>query len=227
MGDHFTAQASGIAVDKLVYIKSTSGIDHEVGIADAGDPAKLPVVGIVDAVISASRVRVRTNGTHFTGDTLTLTAGEQYYAPTPGGAPTTTPSAWAVGVALSARQLLLTIGEIGAPSGGFLSPADHEQLRQLPHLIPLSGPTHTTNSGKYIEVTYSGAWESAVRWWKSAAMGATDLMASVTITRNLNQTVSLEVWREYASDGVTVVRTVSRAFTYSGVRETSITETIT
>lgn len=111
--------------------------------------------------------------------------------------------------------------------GGFLTPAAHEQLRQLPHLIPLSGPTHTTNSGKYIEVTYSGAWESAVRWWKSAAMGATDLMASVTITRNPNQTVSLEVWREYASDGVTVVRTVSRAFTYSGVRVTSIMETIT
>lgn len=41
------------------------------------------------------------------------------------------------------------------------------------------------------------------------------------ITRNANKTPATEVWQMYATDGVTVLLTVTDTYSYSGVVETT------
>ena len=228
MSEVFTAQATGIAVDKVVYIKSTSGIDHEVGIADAGDPAKSPPIGIVEAVLSATRVRVRKIGTYFTSDSLTLTPGQAYYAPSPGGVPTTTPSAYLVGVALSARQLEIGIDALGSGPAGPTGPTGPTGATGATGATGPTGPTGPAGPEDLRSIAFwrspagslaVGAWarfEAAAlpsywRVWTTSAESTLIVDVAISYSGGL---VSQEVWTTYESDGVTTHESETWAYTY-------------
>ena len=109
----------------------------------------------------------------------------------------------------------------GSPA---VSEASHQALRQLIHFID-EGPAGGFASGAYRQQLPSGdAFPTSVIWWTSAGM--TQKIVQCNITRNANKTPATEVWQMYATDGVTVVLTVTDTFSYSGVVETTRTRTI-
>jgi hypothetical protein len=122
-------------------------------------------------------------------------------------------------------------------AAGFMSAADkvivdnavtnttHRSLRDLIHFIN-DGPATGFVSGAFREITpTANPFPTSIIWWVSSAKTAK--IVEKLITRNANQIPTTIVWNMYASDGVTVVQSVSDAITYSGIIETSRTRTIT
>jgi hypothetical protein len=108
-------------------------------------------------------------------------------------------------------------------SGSGLTEAAHKSVRQLIHFIE-EGPAEGFASGAYKEVSGS-PFPTSVVWWTSSAKTAK--IVEKTITRNANKTPSSIEWKVYATDGTTVLATVTDAITYaSGIFESTRTRTI-
>lgn len=106
------------------------------------------------------------------------------------------------------------------PRSGFS--ALHQPLRHLIHFVD-DGPAYGFPSGCYRE-TIGGVFSSSEIWWESAAK--LKKIVSLDITRDVQQKPTAEVWKAYATDGITVVETLTDTITYSGVFETSRTRLI-
>lgn len=113
----------------------------------------------------------------------------------------------------------LTIPSGTASGGGFLTPTDHQTLRQLIHFMN-EGPANGFLTGAYKEILpYANPFPSSIIWWESAAK--LKKIVEKTYTYNPNRTPATISWSMYATDGITVIATVSDSITYSGVFETS------
>jgi hypothetical protein len=111
--------------------------------------------------------------------------------------------------------------------GGGLTPADHQRLRQLIHFID-EGPAGGFTSGAYKEIV-GGVFPTSVIWYDDATKAKK--IVEKTIVRSGGGATNVKptpiTWRMYATDGVTVIETVSDAVVYSGAFEVSRTRTIT
>ena len=100
---------------------------------------------------------------------------------------------------------------------------DPRALRSLIHFIN-EGPADGFASGAYKEILpSSNPFPISVIWWASAAKLKKIVEKTLTYTGAFPTTI---VWKSYASDGVTVLATVSDAISYSGAFETARTRTI-
>lgn len=113
-------------------------------------------------------------------------------------------------------------GVFNLRSGTGLSEEQHKILRQLIHFID-EGPAEGFATGAYREVTGT-IFPSAIIWWESS--DKLKKIVSQEITWSGAKPTQVD-WKIYASDGSTVLATVSDAITYSGVFESSRTRTIT
>ncbi len=105
-----------------------------------------------------------------------------------------------------------------------LSVEDHQALRQMIHFID-GGPANGFASGAYRESAYSSTpWPDSVTWYVDASKAAK--IIEKVLTRNGSQQVTTVLWRLYASNGSTVVSTVTDTVTYTGAVESSRTRTI-
>lgn len=110
---------------------------------------------------------------------------------------------------------------ISSPGGG-ITEAQHKVLRQLIHFID-DGPAEGFASGAYKETTPTGPFPTSEIWWESSAKLKKIVELTTTWTGPL---ITQEVWKMYATDGSTVIATITDAISYSGVFETSRTRTI-
>lgn len=102
----------------------------------------------------------------------------------------------------------------------------HKTLRQLIHLAEEGGPYEGFTSGAYQETLPSASpFPTSVIWWTSSAKLAK--IVEEVITYNPNLTVATDQWRVYATDGITVLATVTDTMTYSGFFELSRVRVIT
>ena len=117
-------------------------------------------------------------------------------------------------------------GEYDPRSGGGISESQHRTLRQGIHLIDgVGGPFAGFTSGAYREaLPAADPFPTTITWWVSSSK--VDKIVDKTITYNANKTPATIQWRVYATDGSTVVETITDTITYSGVFETSRTRTI-
>lgn len=109
--------------------------------------------------------------------------------------------------------------DLAITSGGGLTPAQHETLRQLIHLADgVGGPYEGFATNAYREISPM-VFPTSIIWWTSNAKVAK--YVEKTITLNPNQTPSIIEWKVYGTDGVTVLATVTDTITYSGPYELS------
>lgn len=109
-------------------------------------------------------------------------------------------------------------------AGGSLTPAAHQTLRQLIHFIS-EGPGNGFATGAFKEtLPFSNPFPTSIIWWESSAK--LKKIVSKSIAYNPNKTPSTISWEMYATDGITVIATVSDAISYSGVFETTRTRSI-
>jgi hypothetical protein len=109
--------------------------------------------------------------------------------------------------------------DLAITTGGGLTPAQHETLRQLIHLADgIGGPFEGFTSNAYREVIPT-IFPTSIIWWTSNAKVAKYI--EKTITLNSNKTPSIIEWKVYGTDGVTVLATVTDTISYSGPYETS------
>lgn len=102
----------------------------------------------------------------------------------------------------------------------------HKTLRQLIHLAEEGGPFEGFSSGAYQETLPSASpFPTSVIWWTSAAK--VSKIVEETVTYNPNKTVNTDQWKVYATDGVTVLATVTDTVVYSGVFELNRVRAIT
>jgi hypothetical protein len=87
----------------------------------------------------------------------------------------------------------------------------------------ISGAAEGWPSGVYREVT-GGVFPSAVTWWTSSAK--VTKIADAVYTRNGSQQATTVVWKMYASDGTTVLSTITDVIAYTNGAEVSRTRTI-
>jgi len=106
--------------------------------------------------------------------------------------------------------------------GGGITEAQHEALRDLIHFIS-EGPAEGFSSGAFKEVL-GGFFPTTIIWWESSAK--LQKIVEKTITRPTLIKPTPIVWQMYATDGTTVLATVTDVITYSGIREVSRTRTI-
>jgi hypothetical protein len=119
-----------------------------------------------------------------------------------------------------------TITDYGPPVTSSITFDEHKVLRQLIHLADEGGPYEGFTSGAYQEtLPPASPFPTSVIWWTSAAM--TSKIVEETVTYNLNNTVNTDEWKVYATDGTTVLATVTDTVTYSGVFEINRTRVIT
>jgi len=110
-------------------------------------------------------------------------------------------------------------------SSGYITSEDHKILRQLIHLAEEGGPYEGFSTGAYRETLPSASpFPTSVIWWTDS--GKTSKIVEETITYNSNKTVATDQWEVYATDGVTVLATVTDTVTYSGVFELNRTRAI-
>jgi hypothetical protein len=101
---------------------------------------------------------------------------------------------------------------------------NHDALRKLIHLAD-TGPYEGFASGAFREVLpASNPFPTSITWYTSAAK--THKIVEKLKTYNVNKTPSTIIWKSYATDGVTVLATVTDTITYNGVFELSRTRTI-
>ncbi|MGE3319989.1 MAG: hypothetical protein AB7I18_11910 [Candidatus Berkiella sp.] len=118
----------------------------------------------------------------------------------------------------------LTIPSGTSSGGGFLTPTDHQTLRQLIHFMN-EGPANGFLTGAYKEILpVANPFPTSIIWWESSAK--LKKIVEKTYIYNPNKTPATISWAMYAVDGITVIATVSDAITYSGVFETSRLRTI-
>lgn len=100
--------------------------------------------------------------------------------------------------------------------------ATHPELRQLIHFID-QGPAKGFASGAYKETLPVGPFPTSVIWWTSVAKTHKIVEKTITYTGPNPTTI---VWKMYATDGVTVIETVTDAISYTGPFEATRTRTI-
>lgn len=119
-----------------------------------------------------------------------------------------------------------TIIDYGPPVTTTITFDEHKVLRQLIHLAEEGGPYEGFTSGAYQETLPSAdPFPTSVIWWTSVAK--TSKIVEETLTYNPNNTVNTDQWKVYATDGTTVLATVTDTITYSGVFELNRTRVIT
>ena len=106
--------------------------------------------------------------------------------------------------------------------GSGITAAQHQILRQLIHFID-DGPASGFTSGAYKETTPTGPFPTSEIWWESSAKLKKIVSLDTTWS---GATITQEVWKVYATDGSTVLATITDAISYTGVFETSRTRTI-
>ena len=104
-------------------------------------------------------------------------------------------------------------------SGTGISVEDHKVLLQLIHFID-EGPAEGFATGATKTVT-GGAFPTSILWKRADATKLVEQL--VTWTGTLPTTVQ---WKMYASDGTTVLATVTDTISYSGPFETGRTRSI-
>lgn len=115
--------------------------------------------------------------------------------------------------------------EILGVNSGSLSEDAHAALRTLAHFI-YEGPAEGFASGAYKEtLPIEDAFPTSEIWYTSSAK--THKIVELTVTYNDNRTINTEEWKVYATDGSTVLATVTDTIVYSGVFESSRTRTVT
>lgn len=113
-------------------------------------------------------------------------------------------------------------GTFDPRAGSGISEAQHKALRQLIHFIE-DGPAEGFVSGAYKETTPTGPFPTSEIWWESVSK----LKKIVELTTSwTGVNITQEVWQMYATDGSTVLATVTDVISYSGPFETSRTRTI-
>ena len=110
------------------------------------------------------------------------------------------------------------------PRDGFNWQVEHETLRQLIHLADGDGPMEGFASGAFQTTSPGGAFPTSFIWWESSAM--LKKIVEETVTYNGNKTIATDQWKVYATDGTTVLATVTDTISYSGVFETNRTRTV-
>jgi hypothetical protein len=131
------------------------------------------------------------------------------------------PSGQTITAATNVEQALTDI----ANSVGGLTADQHEVLRQLIHLADGEGGPFEGFTTGAVRVTTGGAFPTQVTWYTDNTLSLK--IVEKLITYNPNKTPATLYWAVYATDGVTVLATVSDAISYSGAFETSRTRTIT
>lgn len=110
-------------------------------------------------------------------------------------------------------------------TGTGISEAQHKALRNLIHFIS-DGPADGFLTGAYKETLPSAnPFPTSLTWWTSVAKTAK--IVERLITYNSNKTVLTDQWKMYATDGTTVLVTVTDTPAYTGVFETSRVRVIT
>lgn len=100
----------------------------------------------------------------------------------------------------------------------------HKALRHLIHFID-SGPCDGFASGAYLEqLPPASVFPTSSVWWESSAK--LKKIVEFSVTYNANKTPNVEVWKVYASDGSTVLATVTDTMSYSAIFELSRTRVI-
>lgn len=120
-----------------------------------------------------------------------------------------------------AGDLLTWSGAQWAPSAPGLTPTTHETLRQLIHFLD-DGPGAGFLSGANKITGYSGALVTSEVWYEDGTLTTRYVDLAVTYVGALP---SVEVWRIYATDGVTVTATLTDVIAYAGALETQRTRT--
>lgn len=101
--------------------------------------------------------------------------------------------------------------------------AEHQALRQLIHFID-NGPTNGFASGAFREnLPSADPFVTSVTWWTTSGKTHKIVEKLITYTGVLATQVQ---WKMYASDGSTVLATITDAITYSGIFESDRTRTI-
>jgi hypothetical protein len=96
--------------------------------------------------------------------------------------------------------------------------------RQLIYLADgVGGPFEDFPSGTYREIT-GDLFPTSVVWYESNTKAKK--IVETSISYNGNKTINTVVWKNYASDGTTIINTITDTMTYNGIFETSRTRTI-
>ncbi len=116
------------------------------------------------------------------------------------------------------EDLDIAISGVGS---GSLTPQQHATLRQLIHLADgIGGPMEGFLTNAYREILpTSSAFPTSIIWYSSSAK--ISRYVEKTISYNLNKTPSVIQWKAYATDGYTILSTVTDTITYSGPFEVS------
>jgi hypothetical protein len=112
----------------------------------------------------------------------------------------------------------------GSTSSG-LTPEQHASLRQLIHLADgVGGPFEGFTSGAYRTVTGGLLTPTLITWYSDHTQTVKIVDKTITYNDVLQPTVIR--WQCYASDGVTVLSSVTDTITYDVIFETSRTRSI-
>lgn len=109
---------------------------------------------------------------------------------------------------------------------GNLTTEAHKYVRQLIHLADgVGGPFEGFSSGAFRETLPLGSiFPTSIIWYNDNLK--VNKIVEKTISYNTNKTVSLVTWKVYATDGTTILSTVSDSPTYSGIIEVDRTRVI-
>ena len=105
---------------------------------------------------------------------------------------------------------------VGLSSGSGISESSHSALRQLIHFVD-NGPAEGFASNAYRETTGT-VFPTAIIWWTSVAKVSKIVEKLITYVGAFPTIIQ---WKMYATDGTTVIATVTDTLTYSGPFETS------
>jgi len=101
---------------------------------------------------------------------------------------------------------------------------EHKIVRHLIHFID-DGPADGFVSGAYKEILPAGnPFPTQAIWWESAAK--LKKIVEFNMTRDSQKKPATEEWKMYATDGTTVLCTVTDTITYSGVQESTRTRVV-
>jgi hypothetical protein len=114
---------------------------------------------------------------------------------------------------------------IASGGGGGLTPDQHETLRQLIHFID-EGPGHGFAATAYkVSLPTGSPFPTSMTWYLDA--GFTIKLVDKLVTYDARHFPIILAWRMYASDGVTIIHTVTDNITYSSAFESTRTRIIT
>jgi len=109
---------------------------------------------------------------------------------------------------------------------GALQTVNHATLRQFIHLADNDGPMDGFTSGAFEETLPVGsAFPTSKIWWTDN--GKTLKIVEEIVAFNGDKTVATDVWKMYATDGVTVILTMTDTFDYTAGKFMTPTRTRT